>query len=224
MAKRTCDPTVGSIGRQTYLLGRYGQVVRTRVVPSNPNTAPQSRARAHFTQASVGWDALTQDQQLAWISAAKSKMSKSRLGMSGPLTGNQLYVKANANLLQIGSSVVSVPPTQPAWGTIDADSFDIEVNTGVAAMIVACIGSAALPTTTRLLAAAPVKNGVHRSPQLVDLGTSPAKTNSTIDISTIYKARFGEPPLDSKVFIAFAQTASGYDGPAVALNAVAHAP
>jgi hypothetical protein len=56
MAKRTCDPTIGSIGPQTYWLGRNGQIVRQRVVPANPQTTYQKTVRANLKTSTTELD------------------------------------------------------------------------------------------------------------------------------------------------------------------------
>ena len=60
MAKRVCDPTSGKIGSQVYMIGRNGQVVRTRVIPANPRSQAQTDARGIFQTASQAWDSLTE--------------------------------------------------------------------------------------------------------------------------------------------------------------------
>ena len=74
MALRTCDPTVGSIGKQTYMLLNGMQAVRTRSVPSNPRTPQQTLARGNLKLASKAWDTLTQAQMLAWAVYGNSLM------------------------------------------------------------------------------------------------------------------------------------------------------
>jgi hypothetical protein len=72
--------------------GRYGQLRRALVIPTNPRTAAQLSVREIFTSVAKRWRALTQEQRNAWIAAAEAQKSKSRLGQSGPLTGSQLFV------------------------------------------------------------------------------------------------------------------------------------
>lgn len=216
--KRICDPSSGKLGNQVYLLGRNGQVVRTRVVPSNPSSSAQTTARANFTTASKGWDLLTQAQQLAWIAAAAALQSKARLGMSGPLTGNQYFVKVNANLLELGSAMVDAPPAAPEDQDAGAVNLVITNTGGTIAVRLTC------PTTpsegTTVLAAAPVRNGVHRCPNLVSLGEIPAPVTGSSTITTQYTARFGVPAVGSKVWVGVKTSANGVDGPLKTFSAV----
>ena len=118
MAKRVCDPTSGSIARETYLVGRNGQVVRTRAIPQNPNTLAQIAARASLATASQMWRTLTQPQREAWTVAAGNVPSRPRLGQSGPLTGEQLFCKLNAALSLMGAELVTTPPALPTFPTL----------------------------------------------------------------------------------------------------------
>ena len=218
MAKRTCDPTSGSIGRQVYLIGRNGQVVRTRAIPANPKTDAQLAARAHLTDAAKGWDALTDVQRAAWRATAAGMKSKPRLGMSGALTGIQLYVMVNANRAAIGTDTVQNPPSVPEIGAIPV--------TALTAANASNVITLKLTTTdtpddgTELWAAAPVKAGVNRCPSLVLLGLVTTPVNNAINITTQYAARFGTPAVGQRVFVQLVNNTDGYKGRPIQLNAV----
>jgi hypothetical protein len=218
MAKRVCDPTSGKIGSQVYLIGRNGQVVRTRVIPSNPKSDAQNFTRASFAQASRSWDTIGQSAQLAWISAAAAHESRPRLGMSGPLTGNQFFVQVNANLIENGDTPTVVPPATPDFDTNVATALVATNPAGVGTLKISC--SDDWPNNMRILAAAPVKNGVHRVPQLVDIGSPPAVANEVSNITALYTTRFGNPPTGSKVFVGVKQTLDGFDSVALTFSAI----
>jgi len=218
MAKRTCDPTSGKIGNQIYFEGRNGQVVRTRVIPANPKSNAQSNVRADFKTASALWDTIGQVKQLAWIAAAAAFQSKARLGMSGPLTGNQYFVKVNANLLGAGSSTVTDPPAAPSFTDLPVTALTATNPAGVGTLIFSATGT--WPVKTVLLGAAPQKNGVHRVPQMVELGAATAIANSASNCTSLYSARFGNPATGSKVFLGLKQTTGGFDGVLMTFSAV----
>src|ERR1035437_3134519 len=108
-------PRSGKEGLNVSMSGRYGQVRRALVIPTNPRTAAQLGVREIFTGVAKRWRALTQVQRDAWIAVAETQKSKSRLGQSGPLTGSQLFVKVNATLAQFGQAEVDVPPAVPSF-------------------------------------------------------------------------------------------------------------
>src|ERR1019366_7258406 len=95
-------PQSGKRGLYVSQGGRYGQISRMLVIPTNPRTADQSAVRQSFSSASEAWRAITEEQRLAWNAFAKTRQSKPRLGQSGPLTGLQMFLRINANLALIG--------------------------------------------------------------------------------------------------------------------------
>lgn len=212
MAKRICDPTSGKIGNQVYQNSRNGQVVRTRAIPTNPNSAQQVEARDNMKAAAQAYDALTEAQQNAWIEAAAVIQSRSRLGQSGPLTGLQYYVKVNAALLEIGSAQLSTPPSAPTFGSLVITSESLENASGVLTFAVTLSGT--LPSGTRMFAAAPVNPGVRRPPDMVDLGAVPALVGQVTDVASLYSTRFGCPAIGKRVHYKFVQQVTGLYGPA----------
>ena len=218
MAKRTCDPTSGSIGSQVYGIGRQGQFVRARVIPANPNTDQQKIARGNLLLASKAWDNLTDAQRATWRTDAKNYMSAKRLGTNGELTGSQHHLQVNAALLEQGSALVTAPPAAQTFDALTPAALTASVAAGVLTLSQAWTG--ALPAGTRVLAAAPVKQGVNRQPGLVDLGAAPALVGSACVLSAAYTARFGVPPVGSRVFLAFRQTKAGLYGAQVPTNAI----
>jgi hypothetical protein len=217
MAKRVCDPTVGSIGRQTYLIGRNGQVVRTRAVPSNPRSTQQELARENLTEASRLWDTITEVKRAIWREAAALIQTRTRLGMSGPMTGNQLFCKINCALAEVGEAMIQDyegPPGDPA-------------NLPTALVITAVSNAAVLKLTatetpadnTMLWAAAPQRAGVHRVPQMVSLGTLGSPANSAITITSAYVARFGAPVEGQHIFVGVKANQAGWEGPLITFDA-----
>ena len=77
--------------------GRYGQISRALVMPSNPQTAAQMNVRSAFATQARRWDALTESQRSAWTAVAVTHQTKPRCGTSGPMTGLQFFVQVNGN-------------------------------------------------------------------------------------------------------------------------------
>ena len=108
-------PQSGKCGLTVAFSGRNGLVRRAWVVPSNPRSAAQLAVRSTLATQAAAYDALTEAQQDAWAAAASAYQSKSRLGQSGPLTGLQLFVKINANLVGHGAEAVTTCPARPTF-------------------------------------------------------------------------------------------------------------
>lgn len=218
MAKRVCDPTSGSIANETYLIGRNGQVVRTRAVPQNPNTTAQVLARKNLASASQMWRSITAAQRLAWTSTAAGVQSKTRLGQSGPLTGEQLFCKLNAALALMELPLVADPPELPTFPALAPQSLIITNTGGDIDIQLECPTDPSDATAIR--AAAPVSAGIARLPRVAFIGVCPAAVAGYSDITGLYTSRYGAPPVGSRVFVVANMIVDGWESPKVAFNAV----
>lgn len=218
MAIRTCDPTTGSIGRQTYMLLNGIQVVRNRVIPSNPSTEAQVLVRGYMTLSSQAWDALTDAQRAAWSAKAALLRSKSRLGQSRPLTGNQLFCKVNDVARLTGATPVTDPPADPVFEDQTITALTAKNITGTVTLEVTVSGT--LQQGSFIRGAAPVKAGVARPPQMFYLGAAPSAVGGKLNIATLYTTKFGAPAVGSRVFVEVVKCDTMWEGPAVVLDAV----
>jgi hypothetical protein len=80
-------PQSGKKGLDVSMNGRYGQVRRTLVIPTNPRTARRMTVRANLSAVAKRWRTLTENQRQAWNSSGNTYSFTARLGQSGPLTG-----------------------------------------------------------------------------------------------------------------------------------------
>jgi hypothetical protein len=218
MAKRTCDPTSGSIGTETYLIGRHGQVVRDRVTPANPRTSPQTMQRSILATVAARWRTLTDGQRTAWASAATSHQTKPRLGTSGPLTGEQLFCRINAVLQTFGLDQADVPPAYPVFPSLAPQGLVITNTAGTIAIKLTC------PTNpgdnTVLRASAPCSAGIARTPRQVLIGTVPTPIAESSNITSLYVARYGVPGVASRLFVTCNMFTDGWESQLVTFTAV----
>ena len=202
-------PQSGKRGLYVSQNGRYGQISRALVIPTNPRTTAQLLVRSFLASFASKWATLTQAQRNAWIAAAKQRQSKPRLGQSGPLTGIQLYTKINCSLLIIGGDEVSAPPAAPAFGLLPVSGLTITNAAGVITLKLTTTGSPA--DGTMLRGAPPCSQGRNSAPEVVFLGTLDSPVNNAVDISTTYKAKYGSPPVGKKVFVRVNQNIDGWE-------------
>jgi len=101
----------GSIAGNTFARNRYGNYVRARSKPVNPNTARQVAIRSIVTQLTVRWSTtLTAAQRTAWQLYADSVSMKNRLGETVKLSGFNHYIRSNVPRLQGGIAAVDAGP------------------------------------------------------------------------------------------------------------------
>jgi hypothetical protein len=105
-------PSSGSIADRTHSHNRAGQYVRNRRAPVQPiGTGRRAFMRAAFGSASQAWGAATPAERASWDAAADSHPVTDSLGQSIKLTGHQLYVAVNSQLLNLELAMSdTVPP------------------------------------------------------------------------------------------------------------------
>ncbi len=102
----------GSIAGDTFARNRYGNYVRARTKPTNPNTALQVSIRATMALLTTRWaQTLTGAQRTAWNLYGSSVTMKNRLGENTFLTGFNHYIRSNIILKNLGAAPYDNGPT-----------------------------------------------------------------------------------------------------------------
>lgn len=101
----------GSIAGDVHARNRFGNYIRPRTKPTNPNTALQVAARTALTYLVERWaETLTAAQRTAWNLYAASVAMTNRLGETINLTGMNMYVRSNAFRVRYGITPVDAGP------------------------------------------------------------------------------------------------------------------
>ena len=102
----------GSIAGNTYARNRYGNYVRARTKPINPNTAKQVLVRSVMQNLTTRWaQTLTSTQRTAWNLYATNVAMTNRLGETIKLTGFNHYIRSNHWFDRMGRTLVDDGPT-----------------------------------------------------------------------------------------------------------------
>jgi len=102
----------GSIAGNTYARNRYGNYVRARTKPINPNTSLQTAVRNAMGEMTTRWSTvLTGAQRTAWNLYGSSVAMKNRLGETTYLSGFNHYLRSNANAVRLQMAPVDAGPT-----------------------------------------------------------------------------------------------------------------
>ena len=145
-------------------------------------------------------------------------MSKSRCGTSGPLTGAQLYTKLNATCALIGADTISAPPMPPTFDPNPVGSLAITNVGGDVKLQVACPNTPSCDIIVR--ATPPMSAGRSITNDYRIIGLLPTPAQGSCDITVLYVARFGVPPVTGKVFVKTNQVVSGYEDMGRGSNAI----
>jgi hypothetical protein len=108
----------GKIGGHVASQNRAGAYFRTKVTPTNPQSASQTEVRNRFGGISSGWRALDPGQRAAWNAAVSDFARTDIFGDLRNPTGAQLYQRLNNNLLTCGEAAIPDPPE-----VVAVDSF-----------------------------------------------------------------------------------------------------
>ena len=211
-------PQSGNRGLYVSQGGRYGQISRALVIPANPRTVSQTSVRAILARVTMRWRTLREDQRTAWNAAASGVSSASRLGQSGPLTGAQLFTKINCILAQFGQDQVDAPPARPQFPALAPANLVITNTGGVIALKLTCPNDPGENTIVR--GAKPVSQGFGKFADFRVLGMCPAPTQGAANITGLYTARHGAPPVGTKVFVRLNQYLGGWEDQPVIFSAI----
>lgn len=111
----------GSLGGKVFSRNQYGNYIRSRAVPTNPNTSRQQGARSRFQQMAAHWGStLTDAERTAWNLYGSSVDMLDRLGQTINLSGFSHFIRSNTALLQVGLSVVEAGPTTFSLPDVDS--------------------------------------------------------------------------------------------------------
>lgn len=211
-------PQSGHLGTFITFKNRFGQVRRPYIWPTDPRTLAQQGVRDKFGRMSALWRTLTEEQRAAWRTSALNHYSRARLGKSGPLTGLQLFVKINNNLAFLGLPPVLDPPKFPEFGDNPIGDFTITNSGRLIALKLAVVS--ALPSYLLVSATAPGSVGASFPGRFVFLGLLPEPVGGVSDITELYVARYGIPPVGTRVFIQTAQQVNGWQSLPLRVTAV----
>jgi len=208
--KLLIEPRSGSYQGVTSSRNRFGQYVRTRATPVNPNSTFQATVRARQSNNSAAWRALTDTQRAGWTSLGASMIRTDSLGQSYSLTGFQAYCSINNNNVAAGNAIVSSAPALTDPGTL----LTTTITSTNAALSVAYTATP-LATGTRLFSFASPQRSAGRNfeSDYRLIAVSAAAAASPANIFSAYQARLGTPVTGNKIFYSFVLYNSGFEGP-----------
>jgi len=191
----------GKLGGQVFSKNRSGSYIRTKVTPTNPQTAYQTAVRAIFALISAAWSALTAAERATWNGAVGDWSTTDVFGDLKNPSGKNLHQRLNQNLQNVGQAVIT---SAPAKTTLPE---------GVATESVFEIGETSLDITGKSVTAGAFVQ-IFATPQM-SAGTTFVKNKlrqiyasatdgySATDAYAAYVAKFGAPTVGANVYVAF---------------------
>lgn len=213
------SPRSGSYAGLTASRNRYGQYMRTRAIPVNPNSVNQGAVRGRLSANAAAWRALTSAQRAGWSDLAAQMTRTDALGSSYTLNGFSAFVSVNNNNLAAGNARLSDAPALLSPSTVDSATITLTAASFSVAYTPTPLGAGA-----RLFVYASPQRNAGRSFEsdfrLVHV--SAAAGASPANILSSYTARFGVPVVGNKVFLALHVYVGGFrSGPLLTSAVVA---
>ena len=211
-------PQSGKRGLYVSMNGAFGQVSRALATPKISRTPKQTAVRFRLSRIAANWRALQETQRATWVAAAKLVPSDTRLGQNGPLSGFLMFTKINCALAQFGLDEVDAPPVRPQFTELAPQGLVISNTAGTIALKLTCPTSPGQNTIVR--ASAAVSQGREQWSDYRILGMCPTPAQGSADITSLYTARYGVPPVGTKVFVNVSLLVNGWESIPVAYWAI----
>lgn len=195
-------PSSGSIAGTTYSHNRAGQYTRNRRKPVNTvGTGRRAFIRASFGASAKAYAALTAAQQAAWTSYALNYPIVDRLGQTIKLTGQQMFISINTQLLNCAQAALLNPPLSNAVSAPVVSAATFVSSTGV---LTITLGGGGPATDFILLAfSKPRSSGTSFNKTFWQQVVVPGSSVGGATYGTAYVAQFGKPAAGSRVFYRF---------------------
>lgn len=191
-------PSSGSYQNLTFSRNRFGQYVRGRSVPVNPNTSFQVAVRTRMALNSAAWRSLTALQRTGWADLGAQISRTDSLGQTYTLNGFEAYCSVNNNRLAAGDSVLSDAPLY----TVPSALVSITPTLTSAAFSLAYTVTP-LPAATRIFWYCGPQRTAGRTFEgdMRLINVTAAAAASPTNILAAYQGRFGTPITGNRIFI-----------------------
>ena len=199
MAKFLGAPTSGSQAQTTYSHNRAGQYMRSRRTPTQPvGTGRRGTVRANFSASAKYYASLTAAQQAAWTAYAAMYPTTDALGQSIVLTGQQMCLRIQANLLNAGGAMVATPPVSNAVASAGTPTFTAVHG---AAITLTPTGAGAAADFQVYAFSAPQSSGTSFCKTFWQAGHVAGNSVAAIVATTAYVAQFGAIAAGQRIFV-----------------------
>lgn len=188
----------GKLGGHVLSKNRSGAYARTKVTPVNPQTSYQQLARTRLGSFSQGWRALSQARIAAWNAAVSAFAASNIFADIVNPTGKNLYTRLNINLATVGLGPIVDPPLPSGAGEVVAGTL-LVTNGGAKTIAYTSTGAGYRIQVWATEGVSPGKLFVKNKFRLITTFNGAAA--SPFDMDAAYLAKFGQPPVGTRVSV-----------------------
>lgn len=205
--KILAPPQSGSYQGLTASRNRFGQYMRTRAIPVNPNSTQQGVMRGRLGGNSAAYRALTPEQRAGWAGLGLMMVRTDSLGQSYTLQSSQAYnsvnnVRQNCGLTPVGNAPALETPVTLLTYTLTLTAIALS------------LAYTATPLTAAhylLVYAGPQRSagrGFEGDVRLLKVSTA-AQASPLVALSE-YTAKFGVPIVGNRIFFTLVTATLGF--------------
>lgn len=189
----------GKLGGHLVTENKTGKIIRENRKPVQCYSKSQKIAKGIFAKNSQTWRELTGAEIYVWNAAAVNWKYTNRFGDAKELSGQQLFMQLNGNILGVGGNILTVPPVKVAVSEIES----IEIIVTNLEFKVDCVASTVLDNEIIVVEATKslrksifyVKDKFRKMDEAENVG------NNEFDIYSEYVEKFGSPVVGQKIFV-----------------------
>jgi hypothetical protein len=204
-------PRSGKCGQTVAFQSRFGLCLRQYVPQKAGLTPARQHVCAIFGSNSPKWGGrLSEEQRDRWTLAGAQVLSHPRLAQKGPLTGQQLWQAISTVRAIVGLPESLEVPARPVFSRSNVGRLVSE--NGADGVRLYLVVSGELKEDVMVFGQEPCSRGRYKRRNVSYLGLLPPPIGGLSEITSLYKAKFGEPRPGRKVFIVTCQEKDGWKG------------
>lgn len=192
------SPSSGSIAGTTFSHNRAGQYTRNRRMPCQPvGSGRRGIVRTNFAAASGAWAGIDASAQLAWNNYAAGKPYTDALGQQIKLTGHQMFVAINSQLLNCGEAI---NPDVPIDDTVFPAGFSAFTAVQSTSLSITPSGLGTANDFLLIALSAPQSSGRGFCKTFWQWGNVAGNVVAATSLFTAYVAQFGDFNTGARIF------------------------
>lgn len=191
----------GKIAATIFTRNRGGNIIRNRRTPINRRSVLQSVRRQGLGNLASSWRGLTEAQRGSWNGATGNFPYQNSLGETKFLSGEQLYIQFNQNLLLIGQATIQTAPAPFAFATF---TTSLTAADGTPALSLVFTPTPLTANNYFNVFATPnISPGIAapNASKFRYLETVDPAATSPVDLLATFQALFGDPIEAQKIFV-----------------------
>lgn len=200
-------PQSGSMAATTASRNRFGQYLRSRAMPVNPNSTAQVRVRNALSAAAKNWRTLTDPQQAGWKTLGAQVQRVDSLGQTYFWNGFMCFVAVQSLLSAGGQPATTDAPSLPSPPQLET----LVVTLSTTAFSLAYT---ATPLTAEqqlyVYASEPQSAGRSYNKQYKLIACSAVSAASPMNVKAAYEAIYGPLTAGYRVFVRCAVVEDGF--------------